>query len=186
MWNDWVNENYEFLELWAKRWAGENWADLLSHYCEYLNKNWHKFSQIPDGEERLKWTQTWMKNMVKWTNSDFNKMIRVNSMPDEWEIPDESYDALLEVSSETDREDLRDWLLDLHRNFSDLEVNRLIKMRQIYIKLETYEKVVWDLYFTNMLSLRAMASKLKLPLSSVHNMVVELKEKIKIKYGMDN
>jgi predicted DNA-binding protein YlxM (UPF0122 family) len=52
-------------------------------------------------------------------------------------------------------------------------------MRKIYLTLDTHQRVLWDLYFSQMLSMRAIGKKLDLPLSAVYNMVVELKSEIK-------
>jgi hypothetical protein len=180
-WDKWVSDNYQFLELWARRWSPNDWADLISHYCEWLNKNWDKFSKIPDGEERLKWTQTWMKNMVKWKNSDFNKIMRI--MASDLEPSEEAYDDLLEVKSETSREDITEWLVDLHETFTEDQIKKIVRLRGVYVMLMTHEKVMWDLYFTNMMSMRQISAKLNIPLSSIHMMILELKEKIIKGYG---
>jgi predicted DNA-binding protein YlxM (UPF0122 family) len=52
-------------------------------------------------------------------------------------------------------------------------------MRKIYLTLDTHQRVLWDLYFSQMLSMRAIGKRLDLPLSAVYNMVVELKSEIK-------
>jgi len=177
--NKWIEENYKFLMKWSKVWAGESWGDLLTHFTFYLHKNWTKFSQIPDGEQRLKFSQAWFKNNVRWTNSDFNVSITVNNLPEGWEPPEEEYDDLIELRAEMMRGDISDWMYDLHTNFGQLEVDRLMKLRQIYLSLATHDKVLYDLYFTNMLTMRQIGDKLDLPLSAVFTMVSELKNKIK-------
>lgn len=185
----WISDNYQFLRKWSRIWCNSqsDADDLLSHFTIYLHKNWDsKFKLIPDGDERLAFTNQWMKNMVNWSNSDFNKQRRVNSFDEEWDVPDEAVDEFIEVQCETDRDDIRDWLLDLHRNYSDLETERLVKMREIYLKLQTHEKVLYDMYFTHMLSLRKIGKKLNIPYMAVYKMINELKEKIKTIYGMDN
>lgn len=179
--NKWIDDNYKFLAKWSKVWAGENWGDLLTHFTFYLHKNWAKFSLIPDGEQRLKFSQTWFKNNTKWSNSDFNVSITVNNLPEGWETPEKEYDDLIELKAEMMRGDISDWMYDLHTNFSQLEVDRLMKLRQIYLSLATHDKVLYDLYFSNMLTMRQIGVKLDLPLSAVFTMVSELKKKIKIK-----
>ena len=179
--NKWIEENYKFLELWAKRWSPENWGDLLSHYVFYLEKNWSKFSQMPDDEQRLKFTQTWFKNNVKWSNSEFNASISVNNLPEGWEPPEEEYDDLIELRSEMMRGDISDWMFDLHTNFEPLEVERLMKLRQIYLELATHNKVLYDMYFSGMMTMRQIGIKLDLPLSAVFTMITELKNELKQK-----
>jgi DNA-directed RNA polymerase specialized sigma subunit len=165
--------------MWSKRWSHDEWPELLSQMAIYLNKNWPRFSQIPDGEERIKFLQTWMKNQVAWYNSDFNKTLRVNNLPEQTEIVDGEYDDLIELKSEVVRDDIKDWLIDLNQNWNDLEIDRLVKIRKIYLTLPSHEKVLYDLYFTKMMSMRDIGKKIDLPLSAVYNMIKELKEKIK-------
>jgi DNA-directed RNA polymerase specialized sigma subunit len=165
--------------MWSKRWSHDEWPELLSQMAIYLNKNWPRFSQIPDGEERIKFLQTWMKNQVAWYNSDFNKTLRVNNLPEQTEIVDAEYDDLIELKSEVVRDDIKDWLIDLNQNWNDLEIDRLVKIRKIYLTLPSHEKVLYDLYFTKMMSMRDIGKKIDLPLSAVYNMIKELKEKIK-------
>jgi len=182
--NTWIEQNYIFLEKWSKRWSPDNWSDLLSMYCLYIDSNWIKFSAIPDGDDRLRFTQTWFKNNVGWRNSDFNKSIRVNSMDEEYDIPDKAEDSFIEITCETDREDIKEFMLDLNRRFSEFDVNRIMIMRKIYLGLDTHERVLYDLYFSQMLSMRAISKKIDLPLSAVFNMLNDLKIKLKLCAGI--
>jgi hypothetical protein len=180
----WIERNYQFLETWSKRWHPEEWAELIAHYCLYIDSNWSKFSTIPDGEDRLRFSQTWMKNNVRWMNSDFNKSIRVNDLTEEFDIYEEGEDHFLDVMCETDRPDIRDFMMDISKRYSESDVDKIVKLRAIYIELETYERVLWDLYFNQMLSMRDIGKKLDLPLSSIFNMVKDLKIKVKEKCGI--
>lgn len=176
----WYNDNYKFLQTWSKRWSPNHWSDLLSMYYIYLDSNWLKFSNIPDDEGKIKFTQVWFKNNTKWSNSDFNKAIRVNNYEEEWDIAEEAEDSFIEVLCETDREDIREFMLDLNKRFSEFDVNRIMKMRRIYLTLNTHQKVLYDLYITHDLSMRAIGKKLDLPLSAVYNMITELKKEINL------
>ena len=180
----WCEDNWLLICKWSKHWHKEEWGELASHFILYVDKNWIKFSSIPDGEQRIRYMQTWMKNNVQWYNSEFNKTIRTNSLPEEFELKEEAEDNYLEVYCESDREDIRDFLLDLHRNQSEYDVNRILTIRKAYIQLPTHDKVLYDLYFTQMLSMRDIAGKLDLPLSAVFNMMTELKNKIKLSCGI--
>ena len=180
----WIEDNYKFLETWAKRWSPEYWDELISFYCLYIDSNWPKFSAIPDDEERLKFTQTWFSNNVKWRNSDFNKSIRLNSLEEEYDIPDLPEDNHIEALCEADRDDIKEFMLDLHKRFSEYDVNRIMMMRKIYLTLDTHEKVLYDMYFTQMLSMRAIGKKIDLPLSAVYNMLNDLKIKLKLCAGI--
>ena len=179
--NKWIEDNYTFLMKWAKVWAGDEWGDLLTHFTFYLHKNWLKFSLIPEGEQRLRFTQTWFKNNVKWSNSDFNVSITVNNLPEGWEPTDTEYNDLIELKAELMREDIADWMYDLHTNFDKIEVDRLMKLRQIYLELATHNKVLYDMYFSGMMTMRQIGVKLDLPLSAVFTMITELKNELKQK-----
>lgn len=179
-WQDWLKTNYDILSYWSKNWHRDEWRELIAHLTLYLEKNWPKFSQIPDGDERIKFCQTWMKNNVKWRNSDFNKSIETNNLSEDFnfdvlEIYEEHYDVISEDLSD----DVKEFIIDLTRRFSEMEVRQIIKVRHIYLKLPPHERVLYDLYITQMMSLRQVAKKLHLPLSAVHNMVTDLKNKIK-------
>ena len=157
---------------------------MLNLYVEYLDSHWQKFSKIPDGEQRLKFTNQWLKNMSKWKNSEFNKLYSVNNLDENWSIPDVEENHLLDILAEADREDIKMWMKDLYETFGEEKSYKLMRLRQIYLKLNTHEKVLYDLYFTQMLSLREIGKKIDLPHMSVWIMVNELKNKIKIWIGV--
>jgi len=180
----WIEDNYTFLETWSKRWSPNYWDELISFYCLYIHSNWTKFSLIPDGDDRLRFTQTWFKNNTSWRNSDFNKAIKVNSMDEEYDIPDTPEESFIEVTCETDREDIKEFMLDLSKRFSDFDMSRIMLMRKIYIGLQTHERVLYDMYFTQMMSMRAIGKKIDLPLSAVYNMLNDLKIKLKLCAGI--
>lgn len=180
----WIEQNWPTICKWSKHWHEKEWGELSSQFVIYVDKNWLKFSAIPDGDDRIKFMQTWMKNNVNWYNSDFNKSIRTNNLNDEYEINEEEEDQFLEVYCESDRDDIREFMLDLYRNYSDWDVNRILTIRKVYIELPTHDKVLFDLYFSKMMSMRAIGHKLDLPLSAIYNMITELKNKIKIGCGI--
>lgn len=180
-WQQWLQINYKVISMWARRWHHTEWRELMAHMAIYLQKNWSRFSTIPDDEQRIKFLQTWMKNNVKWDNSQFNKSISVNNLEEDFDQSrsKESYDEPFDILAEDMTDDIKDFIIDLHRRFDEPDAMRIIKIRKIYLTLPAHEKVLYDLYFTQMLSVRGVAKKLQLPLTSVHYMIVELKEKIK-------
>lgn len=180
----WVEANWNQICKWSKHWHKDEWGELASQFVIYVDKNWIKFSNIPDGVDRIRFMQTWMKNNVSWYNSDFNKSIRLSSLDEQYDIKEESEDQHLEVLCESDREDIRDLMLDLHRNYSEWDVNRILMIRTVYLQMPTHDKVLFDLYFNQMLSMRQIGTKLDIPLSAVYNMITELKNKIKLECGI--
>lgn len=178
-WQQWLEINYSELSYWAKRWHTEEWAELLAFMALYLQKNWPKFSQIPDGVERIKFLQTWMKNNCRWWNSDFRKSIAVNNLPESEYLLNEPTEEDHLVSAEDLTPLLKETIEDLHRRFEPEQVDKLLKLRVVYLGLPLDQKVLWDLYFTQMLSIRAVAEKINLPVSAVHKMILRLRKKIK-------
>jgi hypothetical protein len=177
-WQQWLEQNYKVISYWSRRWHPHEWRELLAFLTLYLEKNWHKFSKIPDGDERIKFLQKWMKNNVNWSNSEFRKSIEVNNFGDDIWIPDEVVDDMIDIRSEDSPEDVKEFIIDLHRRFSEEEVIKIIKVRKVYITLKAHEKVLFDLYITQMLSIRGVAKRLNLPMSAVYGMINDLKKKI--------
>jgi hypothetical protein len=177
-WQQWLEKNYRIISYWGKRWHPEEWRELLAFMTFYLEKNWHKFSKIPDGEERIKFLQTWMKNNVSWSNSDFRKSIAVNNFTEEFDFEDEILDDNLDIKAEDIGDDVKEFIIDLYRRFSEEEVLKIISVRKVYLTLQSHEKVLYDLYITQMLSIRGVAKRLNLPMSAVYGMINDLKKKI--------
>ena len=180
-WQLWLQANYKTISMWARRWHTNEWRELLAFMALYLEKNWAKFSQIPDGEQRIKFLQTWMKNNVRWKNSDFNKSIEVNNLEETWAgsyINEGTHEVPYDILAEDFSDDVKTFIIDLNSKFDDLSAARIIKIRKIYLTLPSHEKVLYDLYFTQMKSIRGVAKQLDLPLSSVHNMIKDLRKKI--------
>lgn len=180
-WQQWFSQNYTVIAFWAKKWHHAEWRELLAHMTLYLEKNWSKFSTIPDDDQRIKFLQTWMKNTVRWQNSDFNKSIGVNNLDETYTgswVNEGTHEQPYDIMAEDMTDDIKDFVIDLHRRFDEPDVNKILKIRTIYLQLPSHEKVLYDLYFTQMLSIRGVAQKLQLPTSSVHNMIVELRKKI--------
>ena len=177
-WQQWLEKNYRIISYWARRWHPEEWRELLAFMTFYLEKNWHRFSKIPDGEERIKFLQTWMKNNVNWSNSEFRKSIAVNNFTEEFDFGDEILDDNLDIRAEDVGDDVKDFIIDLHRRFSEEEVLKIISVRKVYLTLQSHEKVLYDLYISEMLSIRGVAKRLNLPMSAVYGMINDLKKKI--------
>ena len=183
-WQLWLTLNFKVIQKMAKRWHPEEWGELISHFALYLRKNWSKFSKMPDGEERLKFTQTWMKNNVSWSNSEFNRSIRVNNFSEDYAPIEDLWSGDIETRAEDLSEDLKEFVVDLERRFDEVEVRRIILIRSVYLTLDTHEKVLYDLYFSQMLSIRGVAKKLNLPMSAVYGMLNDLKNKIQKECGL--
>ena len=175
--NEWIKINYKFISKWAFIWEPDRAHELISLLCIYLNKKWHKIEHLPQNEKEA-FINQWLKNNSRWTNSDFNKL---NKCYDELDLasPDKPQDDFLEIKGEYINQELKHFIIDLKENYNEEQVEKILKIREIYLKLDLHEKVLYDLYFTNMLSMRKIAKKIDIPVNSVYNMITDLKKKIK-------
>ena len=182
--NTWINKEYKMLSRLSKNWTSEHWRDLITHYYIYLSKpkNWSKFEPLPE-EEKIKFTQKWMSNSVKWTNSDFSKSLRVNNLDDEYDISEVEVenDTAMYIKSEDIDDTVKDWLCDLHNNWGEEQIIKLVKVREMYLsKMKTEDRVLYDLTYTQEMTLRDISRKINIPLTSVFLMVKNLNEKIRL------
>jgi hypothetical protein len=180
---EWFIENYKKLEEYSK-WWNEDWSGLLSSYYEWLDKNWEQFDKIPDGDQRMKWSMNWFKmNGKVWSNSEFMRQNKMLSGREEVVIED----SIIDEGHYFEWGELNDWIKDISTNWNDLEVKELVRCRKLYLTLPLHKRVLWDLYFNQMLSMRDISNKLNLPLTSVYKMLKELKKEIQDgKINMDN
>jgi hypothetical protein len=147
----------------------------------WLDKYWLRFDAIPDGVERLKFTTSWLSDNSKWENSEFNRDYKVNNLEEMWDIPDVPNDEeYIDLSSDID-EGSRDMILDLLKKYGEVRAEKILGVRYIYLnELSLEERVLYDLYFIQMLSCRKIAVKLKLPTMAAYVMITNLKNKIKV------
>lgn len=75
---------------------------------------------------------------------------------------------------------MKEWLKDTTDKWGEVRGNNLIKLRYVYLNnLTVTEKVLYDLHFTEGLSIRKISKQLDLPISATYQMVSNLKIKIK-------
>ena len=156
---------------------------IITHFYLWLNKpnRFLKIISMPINEQ-MKFTNTWMRNNSKWENSEFSKEKKINNFDEIW---DEDYEGMpvennisIEIGAENISDDIKLWLIDIEEEWGD-NADKLIRIRKIYLDMNTTDKVLYDLYFTNMMSTRMIAKKLNIPSSSVHIMLTDLKTKIR-------
>jgi hypothetical protein len=179
IWKTWITMNYPKLETICLKIDKDLGYDLLSHFCEWLNDNEEKFMIIAD-DDKIKYVYRWMLNQKKWYNSSFSKKYKMLSSRDEITIQDKGYNQNSDI---IDYDDYNDWIKDIVNNYDEEDAKKIIKMREIYLKLSTIDKVAYDLYFTNMMSMRDIAAKLDIPLSAVYGIIKNLKIKIKNEFN---
>lgn len=178
----WISDNWHELQGYAKQRHKDEWGELMVHFAFWLDKNWSLFNAMPQ-IDRIKFSRTWFKNNATWSKSDFRKSINVNNLPDDFQslFADEEYDAYIEINAEEVGDDVKEWMIDIHRNWSDRDAKRIIKIREIYLGLPLHQKVLYDMYFTNMMSMRDIGKKLNLPHMAIYTMINDLKKIIQSK-----
>jgi len=188
-WQLFVEQNYKPLLVIAKRWGKTHWAEMLSVYTIYLDANWDKvqkkwnqsLAQATD-VERLKFSQNWMHNQSGYRkNGAWYKDVSINDFAEIWDydFDDDSADELrITIGSEDCSEDIALWITDLHNSFSDEQVNLILMSKIAYSKLELRDKRLYDMYITDGMAMRAIATKLRIPLTSVYIEIKNLKIKL--------
>lgn len=180
--NKWVEVNYKEIVKLSKYYT-EDWRTIITYFYLWLDKdaNWTKFSKLGHND-KMRWTNTWFRNNAKWPNSDFNKDNKVNDLDHEFDetwYEGEQSPINIEIGAESTSDSIKEWLIDIELNFTELQASRLITLKTIYItKLDMKDRVLFDMYFTDMLSMRDISKKINIPLASVHQMIVVLRKKI--------
>lgn len=186
-WQIWLSKNYDLISMWSKRWHKEEGGELVSLMSLYLEKNWSTFSLIPDDIQRIKFLQTWMKNNVRWTNSEFNNSIRVNNLDHnffEQVVTNQGVDDYLDILAEETSETLKAYIIDITNEFGEERAKKIMAARSVYDGLATESKVLYDLYITRNMTVRSISALLDIPASSVYNMIISLKKEIRKKCGI--
>ena len=183
-----VDGNYKNLSIISKRWGKGHWAEMLSAYVIYLEKNWNKDNKstgksllIMNNTERMKFSQIWMKNQSGFRkNGEWYKDIRINNFEEIWDFDfeDTGEDHRINIYAEDCSIDMREWIADIHNGFSDEEVNKILMVTAAYSQLQLRDKILYDMYITEGLSMRDIAARIRIPLTSVHIEIKSLKNKI--------
>lgn len=154
-----------------------------------------QFSVIPNNVERLKFSTTWLSNNARWPKSAFKLEFKVNNMEAQWDIPDTEVEEpnidILDISDERNNRvidpqikwmviSMKEWIKDTTDKWGEVRGTNLIKLRYVYLNdLTLTERVLYDLHFTEGLSVRKIAKQLDLPISGTYQMVRVLKNKLK-------
>lgn len=183
-WREWIQTNYQLIEKVAKIY-GNQWPDLITHFCFYLEKNWSKFEPMPQ-PDKVRYMSAWFKKQLKWSNSAVSRDNRINNFTEEdienhnhyQPIDDQTLD--ITILAEDGADDVKAYIIDIEREWGSEKADKIIKVRFHYLKsLNLPDKILYDLYFTQGLTHRAIAQKLNIPLTSSFLMVKELENKLK-------
>lgn len=176
--NEWFSNNYNILKNIAKQYT-KDYSDLVSLYYIYLDKRgWVKISHLTD-DELGRFSRKWLKSNSRWQNVEFEQM-KVNNLPEYTWVEDLSYyptDILIDSENSSDK--IKEYIRDLSENFGDEGASKIILIKYHYENsLSDHERILFDLTFTEMLTTRGVAKRLRIPHTSTYIMIRDLNKKI--------
>lgn len=181
--DNYFTERYKFLKSVvvnvnrSKNIPEDLYTDLVNELYIFIIKNIDKIEPIVDksGKSGLEgFCVMWLKNQSYWI-SDFKKL---NEIHKQFKI---QYLSELDNRVIEDEYFLTEEQLDLIRFFSDDRVNKLIKIKKIVSELEQYEKNLFELYFTQQMTMDEISQMVGISKGSVFNLLHEMYKKIRIK-----
>jgi hypothetical protein len=177
-WQAFIQQNYNQLRQMSLVYKPLH-DDIMTHLCLYLENNWLKFDVIPDNQ-KLRWLGRWMRNQATWSNSAVNRDNRTNNLPEDQQFELESDDHLsISIMAEDVDDSIKGWIADTNKQFGSDKTDKLIRIKYTYYKsLTLAEQILFNLYFDEMLTHRAIAKRLKIPLTSSFLMVKNLELKL--------
>jgi RNA polymerase sigma factor (sigma-70 family) len=151
--------------------------DLINELYLFIIKNIHKIEPIIEksGENGLEaFCVMWLKNQSRWI-SDFKKQNEIHkSFKSEYIV---EFDNRLTEDLYFVKEDE----IDLIERFSDEQIYKIKKTYKIIEGFEQYEKNLFELYFTQQLTMAQISQMVGISKGSVFNLLHEMYKKIKTK-----
>lgn len=158
--------------------------EVYSELFIYLHDNWHKYKDLSN-DDVFYLSIDFVKKQFFWKDSPLKKTINPPQLKKltiiySDQLPERNYNDLrIEIGSEVGTRLTQDYLLDLHNNFNEHQINNIIKTRLIYDKLNLKDQVIYDLYINQNLSIRQIASKINTSRSSADKIIQETITNIK-------
>lgn len=176
-WQEWVQNNFKSLKSMSLVY-GDLSGDILTHLSLYLDDNWLKFNMIPDSQ-KLRWIGRWMRNQAGWSNSQVNRDLKTNNLPEDhqFDIVDDQHETIT-IFAEDGDDKLKGWISDTFSVYGSDKTDKLIRVKYYYHSLTLPEQILYTLYFDELLTHRAIAQRLNIPLTSSFLMVKELETKL--------
>ena len=187
----WVSDNYSYLDDLTKynfRYNKNEDMDMISYYYLYLlDRGWRKIYTLSDIDKR-KFTKKWFHNTSRWqvlktkNGKPTHELgeLGVNNIPEDFIFIEEAdFQIDIEINSEDLPDYMKDWIVDMTQEFGE-SVDKLILVRYHYLNSLTLpEKVLYDLTYTQMMTIRQIAKKINIPPSATFNMVRDLEKRLK-------
>jgi hypothetical protein len=157
--------------------------DLLSLSLEYALSQRERYIDKPDKEIGLM-LRSIMSNKFRWTDSDFNKqkmLLSNNAIEanDRLRIADKTVSISLIIDSETMPSNFKQFIKDNMMNYTEDQVHKIVATKIAYLQLTKTEKILFDKYFVQNMTMRDVAQNTTLPLCSIFKNITSLKEKIR-------
>ncbi len=149
---------------------------LLTELYLNLDKKWQQFKDQPENDI-IAYCARFTYNEYTWTNTQYNFDNKLNSV---LFVDDPKYiDYRMESDAETDDPYIKDYIFDLLNNYTETEIQNIIKAKLVSSTFNRPEKILYEMYFTQRMSTRKIAAAVKLPHSTVYLMIKEMINKVK-------
>lgn len=149
---------------------------LLSELYINLNDNWHKYENLKE-EQLLGFCARFTYIQYIHSTSPFNIK---NKLISQLFTHEPMYtDYRMESDAETDDPHIKDYIFDLLNNYTETEIQNIIKAKLVSSTFNRPEKILYEMYFTKRMSTRKIAAAVKLPHSTVYLMIKEMINKVK-------
>jgi RNA polymerase sigma factor (sigma-70 family) len=184
--DEFINSNYTKLVSTAKKYGAncEDATEIVSMLYEHLIYNPHKWQ--PD--KALQFSNKFIYNQINLKNSDFNRL-KMDGFKNSsnchtphvsiQEAPEINYEQNYDLICENINKHTIDWLNDNIIIYGKEKAEMLAKIEIAKSNLDIYERILFNKYFDNQLSMRDISEQTRLPLSTIHQLIKNLIEKIK-------
>lgn len=181
-----IGKNWKFIEECANnimKGKKNNAGDLLGELCLFLYEQQDKVVPYCANDNSLKaFCLSWMKLQAQYASTPFNRKYTPNAQAEE--MPD------VPATDETVPED--EYIQDLRRVYTDEQVDKILKIHDIYPGLSKVHKILFQAYFIEGLSYDKIKDRYDFyrtdkngkkihykSKKSIYNLMKELKDEIK-------
>jgi RNA polymerase sigma factor (sigma-70 family) len=185
--NEFIESRGEDLIKVAKNINRVDHMEMISDYYIYISKNCYKKSfDLLEEDDIYYFSISWLKN-----NSTKNNRKRIVDVEKGYILEDTKvvgYNGnilssigsyAIELGAEDMTDDMKAYLLDLQNDWSDSQIIKILGVYKNLELLESWERILFDMYFMKEMSLRKIGDRVGIPMSSINLMVNKIKEKLR-------
>lgn len=177
--NNLITNRYDYLEgvasniLFKYFYPQSKSSEIISELYLYMMNNKEKLISYIERETLEGFCVTWIQTQIRYPNSPFN---RKNAIHEGEFVEDVINDIVSEELYDNEYEN------DLASYLTESQIEDIRSINNILHHLSQSEKILYDLYFVKMMTLREIAaySSIKISYMTIYGMVKKLKEKIKL------